>query len=240
MKGILDILARAKLVELSDDERAAVKEAESGDAPPPAPPPRPAAAARPAPPPPPAAAPVPPPLPKSAPSKVADGKPFEAIFSELGVPPAPFPAEKLLRLLDGLRAMDAATRKAAVLAMDSADDNWRIQDCVADARQKVAALGTYKQRLAAHLRNVEQQGATQLARLRTEQEEAVAAIRKQIAELEQLLERRVSQSAQSAAAIQGELDAARQAVAREEKRTDAEIERLTDIPRLFSAGPEAH
>jgi hypothetical protein len=69
------------------------------------------------------------------------------IFAAAGVPDSPYPAEKLLRLLDGLRAMDAGTRKAAVLAMDAADDNWQIGDCIADADRKISALDAYKQQL---------------------------------------------------------------------------------------------
>src|SRR5688572_15491440 len=51
-------------------------------------------------------------------SGVGEGRELSSIYAEMSVPPSPFPAEKLLKLLDGLRAMDPHTRKAAVLAMD--------------------------------------------------------------------------------------------------------------------------
>lgn len=226
MKGLLDLLARAKLVELSEDEKLTtpamdIEQAGAASGPIEAP-----------------ADPPPPPLSASE-LAVEEGRAFEAIFESANVPTTPFPAEKLLRLLDGLRAMDSATRKAAVLAMDEADDGWQIADCVADAQHKISALGGYKQRLAAQLQGQEQQAATRLASVRSELETATAAIRQQIAELEQLLERKITQSAQEETTIEAEMRSAREAVAREIRRADAEIDRFHEIPAQFSAAPAA-
>jgi len=223
MKGLLDLLARAKLVELSEDERQA--DAEAAIEP---------AGGTPAMPEPPA----PPPAPPMSPSElqVAEGKAFDAIYAAAGVSPSPFPAEKLLRLLDGLRAMDGATRKSAVLAMDAADDNWQISDCVTDAQQKITALGGFKNHLAAQLRGSEQQAAAKISDSRTEMDAATAAIRQQIAELEQLLQRKISQSAQETTGIEAGLRTMRESVAREVRRMDAEIERLREIPLQFTIG----
>ena len=239
MKGILDLLARAKLVELSEEEKLATAErqafASPADLPPPAPPASPASWPAPeavtgeeAPAPlPPATSPVSPPI--------AEARGFDAIFAAAGLPEVPFPAEKLLRLLDGLRAMDAVTRKAAVLAMDAADDNWQIGDCVDDARRKIGALQDYKQQLARQLQIDEQQAAEKLAQVRAGLDTASAAIRQQIAELEQLLERKIAQTAQEAGTIEAEMRAAREALTRETRRMDAEIERLNEIPQQFAA-----
>jgi hypothetical protein len=218
MKGLLDLLARAKLVELSEDEKQSAAEAAiepAGEV-----------AAMPEP---------PPPAPLSASElQVAEGKSFDAIFAAAGVAPTPFPAEKLLRLLAGLRAMDGATRKVAVLAMDAADDNWRVADCVTDAQQKIAALGGFKNHLAAQLQGSEQQAAAKMSDIRAELETATAAIRQQIAELEQLLQRKIAQSAQETTSIEASLRATRETVAREVRRMDAEIERLREIPLQFT------
>lgn len=226
MKGLMDLLARAKLVELSADERQAAAEMAA----------EPAADL--------AAAPKEEssPLPLSATElEVTEGKAFDEVFAAAGVPLSPFPAEKLLRLLDGLRAMDGATRKTAVLAMDAADDNWQITDCITDAQQKIAALGSYKRHLAAQLQGGEQQAATTMADTRAKLETATAAIRQQIAELEQLLERTITQSAQETTSIEAGLRATRESVAREVRRMDAEIERLREIPAQFTtAAPAAN
>lgn len=228
MKGIMDLLARVKLVELSEDEKQVAGEvATTVDS----------VAEQPV---------VVEPLPSSPASAPMEGAAMEeisfaAIFDEAGIPPAPFPAEKLLRLLDGLRAMDSATRKAAVLAMDAADDGWQISDSVSDAQHKIAALASHKQRLAAQLQGSEQQAATRMTEVRRDLDAATAAIRQQIAELEQLLERKITQSAQETTGVEAELRATREAVAREARRMDTEIERLREIPSHFTpAAPAAN
>ncbi len=236
MKGILNFLARAKLVELSEDERLAASEAEThtagasaaaeADAAPGRMPqesvdvspvaPRAVAA-----------------VPSDPLAGEAEGIPLADIFAAAGVPDSPYPAEKLLRLLDGLRAMDAGTRKAAVLAMDAADDNWQIGDCIADADRKISALDAYKQQLNAQLQDREQQSAEVVNQIKLALDNSTAAIRKQIAELEQLLEREVTRAAQESTSVEAGLRAARESTAREARRMDAEIERLREIPTSF-------
>ena len=82
---------------------------------------------------------------------IVEDRPFADIFASAQLPPSPFPAERLLRLLDGLRAMDEATRKAAVLAMDAADENWTIADPMMDAQRKIAVLESYREALDTQL-----------------------------------------------------------------------------------------
>lgn len=215
MKGFMSLLARAKLVELSEDERLVAElNAEAPAVVDAAPPP-------------------PPELPPTD-CEIAADQSFEAIFSAAGVAPVPFPAEKLLRLLDGLRAMDAATRKTAVLAMDAADDNWHVADCVVDAQRKIAALEAYKRHLAAQVAGSEQQTEAQIADIKTALEGATASIRTQIAELEQLLEREVTKAAQATTSLEAGLRATREAAAREARRMDGEIERLREIQAQFA------
>lgn len=236
MKGILNLLAKAKLVDLSDDERPAV----------------------PAPPAAPAVAPMEPvaqrpaeltaaPLPAAGelPSLAeacadVESESFADIFAGAAIPPSPYPAEKLLRLLDGLRAMDAVTRKAAVLAMDAADDNWQIDDCLRDAELKIAALEEHKSRLAAQMESRERQSAAIVEQIRLTLDEATAAIRQQISELEQLREREVTRAAQETTSVEAGLRAARESVARETRRIDGEIERLREIPNSFRPPAAGH
>lgn len=236
MKGILNFLARAKLVELSEDERLAATEAEThtagasaiagADA---APGRMPEESVD--------VSPVAPRAVATAPSDPlageAEGIALADIFAAAGVPDSPYPAEKLLRLLDGLRAMDAGTRKAAVLAMDAADDNWQIGDCIADADRKISALDAYKQQLNAQLQDREQQSAEVVNQIKLALDKSTAAIRTQIAELEQLLEREVTRAAQETTSVEAGLRAARESTAREARRMDAEIERLREIPTSF-------
>ncbi|HMW54129.1 MAG: hypothetical protein NOF05_04405 [Candidatus Accumulibacter phosphatis] len=250
MKGFLNLLAKAKLIELSEDERLAAS----------AEPPQEALAARPETR---AEAPVLPRLreqaseePKTMPAASAlpslaeacpdldgdalEGHAFEDIFAAAQVPASPYPAEKLLRLLDGLRAMDAGTRKMAVLAMDAADDNWQISDCLSDADLKIAALEDHKRQLAAQLQERERQSTELVDQIRRVLDEGTAAIRKQITELEQLLEREVTRAAQETTSVEAGLRVARESAARETRRVDAEIDRLREIPTIFRAPGAAH
>lgn len=236
MKGILNFLARAKLVELSEDERltaadveqptadsraevdAPVSHLQAGSVDLLTEPPQPAANAP--------TEPIPGEL---------EGMPLADIFAAAAVPTSPYPAEKLLRLLDGLRAMDAGTRKAAVLAMDEADDNWQIGDCVRDAEFKISALEAYKRQISTQLQNREQQSAELVSQIKLGLDQSTAAIRQQIAELEQLLERAVTRAAQETTSVEAGLRATRESAAREARRLDAEIERLREIPNNFTA-----
>jgi hypothetical protein len=224
MKGILNLLAKANLVELSDEEKAEagienieMPQTEQAAIPP--------------------ESPEPPPLqnfPQSG-NEILDNRPLEDIYVAATLPHSPFPAEKLLRLLDGLRTMDAATRKAAVLAMDVADDNWQINDCIDDAKNKIGALNSYKQYLSSQLQAAEQQSVARIEEIRNGLENATSEIRKQISELEQLLEREITKTAQDTTGIEAGVRAIRETVGRESRRIDAEIERLSEIPAQFKA-----
>ena len=224
MKGILNLLAKAKLVELSEEERveAGIMHEEEplpvDETPPPA-------------------VPEPPPVidlpPPADPSQ--EQRPLEEIYKAAKVPPSPFPAEKLLKLLDGLKALDASTRKAAVMAMDSADDSWQISDCVADAQQKTSALTSYKHYMSSRLASAEKESAERIAETGASLERTTAEIRRQISELEKLLEREISKSAQQATTLEASMRSEREAAARETRRVDGEIERLNEIIMQFSA-----
>ncbi|HPU80408.1 MAG TPA: methyl-accepting chemotaxis protein, partial [Accumulibacter sp.] len=122
----------------------------------------------------------------------------------------------------------------------AADDNWQIDDCVRDADLKIAALEEHKRRLAAQLQERERQSGELVNQIKVVLDEASAAIRQQISELEQLLEREVTRAAQETTSVEAGLRAAREATAREARRMDAEIERLREIPNTFKAPGAAH
>ena len=221
MKGILNLLAKVNLVELSDEEKV-----EAGLLSPEEP-----ADYVPAP----VQTETPPVLDLPPPSDPAqDQRPLEDIYSAAKVPSSPFPAEKLLKLLDGLRAMDSATRKSAVMAMDAADDNWQISDCTADAERKIAALNAYKQYLSTRVSSVEKQSVEKIGESRAALELATLEIRKQISELEQLLEREITKAAQLTTSIEGAARNEREAAGKETRRIDGEIERLNEILLQFT------
>ena len=223
MKGVMRLLAAAKLVTLSDEDRAHEQPDPTAEIP----------AEQDL------AADIMPLQVPLAEGDIVEDRPFADIFASAQLPPSPFPAERLLRLLDGLRAMDEATRKAAVLAMDAADENWTIADPMMDAQRKIAVLESYREALDTQLASNEQKMSADIASLRVAQESTAAEIRKQIAELEKLLEREVQKTAEQIAALEAGLKAARESTAREGRRMTAEIDRLREIPAQF-AHPAPH
>jgi hypothetical protein len=139
---------------------------------------------------------------------------LEEIYASGGVTPALYPAERLLRLLDGLSAMDDATRLMAVKAMDAADESWSIEDPLADAAAKTRALAAHAQQLQAGLQALQTQTQARLDAIAARQEQVVGDIRKQIGELEALVAREQSRAAEDTAAQQAEVKAAQDQTAR--------------------------
>ena len=192
----------------------------------------------PPPPPEPTSAAAPPPLPSDAAPPVGDasqasGRLLQDIYAEARIAASPYPAEKMLRVLDGLRAMEPAVRKAAILAMDSADDAWTIEDVLLDATRKTKALqGAI---LAVQQAGAQRAEAAQQAL--TEQdnylEQATASIRQQISELEVLLQEETRKVTEEKARIQGQLGAEVQAGAHQIARYTQEVARLGELPGTF-------
>lgn len=179
--------------------------------------------------------PAPPPLPDLPPGPLpSEGMSFDQLYQSAQVPSSPFPAEKLLKLLDGLRAMDPATRKAAVTAMDAADDAWTVDDAVLDAERKCRALQQGVERLHANLAQAEELSRKELASLDDYAQKAADTIRKQIAELEQLLSQELEAAAQKKAQAQADLRLQREASAREQTRYQQEIARLSEVATIFA------
>lgn len=217
MRGILSLLAKANLVELTEEERQDLPGEPIEETP----------------------VPEAPAIPEPAPTVISGNlgiqvdRPLETVYSAAGVPSSPFPAEKLLRVLDGLRSMDAPVRKAAVMAMDAADDNWQIQDCVTDAKAKLAAIDAYKKHLADQLTAEEGKTQQRMEEIQAKVQGSTEAVRQQIAELEQLLSRELQRSEQEKAQMAAALGQSKDAVAFENKRMDAESERLREITQFF-------
>lgn len=168
-------------------------------------------------------------------STVQESVPFTDIYNQAGLQATPFPAEKLLKLIDGLRVMDAATRKTAILAMDAADDAWTIDDAVLDAQRKINALNGYQQDLLDQVQQQEQETQKQVAALKARQEVVTQEIRKQIADLETLLERKVADGGRDLALLETELQSSRDMARRESQRMDAEKNRLQEILSQFGS-----
>ncbi|GAB3382664.1 hypothetical protein [Lysobacter fragariae] len=174
-----------------------------------------------------------PPAPVVVPTDIVENRPFEDIYAEQQVPGSPYTAEKLLKVLDGLRAMQPEMRKTAVLAIDSADDTWAVEDAVLDAMRKVKALENTKQGLFQAAQSANANAQSELEAREKLQQETIAHIRGQIAEMEAMLAREVEGATRDKADIQAAKRATEEACLRERMRIDAQIELLQQIPQTF-------
>ena len=125
MKGMMDLLERTGLVHRVGDADGMAADTEAVNATQDAP-----------------QTPQTPGMPESAPAEVtppleqSTGMTLEQVYAAAGVPPCAYPAERLLRLIDGLKAMDEATRRQTIQALDAADDSWSLEDPKRDAAAK--------------------------------------------------------------------------------------------------------
>ncbi|MDP2680883.1 MAG: methyl-accepting chemotaxis protein [Rhodoferax sp.] len=160
---------------------------------------------------------------------------LDSIYGHHGVGPSLYPAERLLRLIDGLSAMDETTRQMAIKAMDAADESWTIEDPLNDAAAKILALAEYSSSMAENLRQLEIQTQAHLDAVTSRQEQVVGDIRKQIVELEGLVTRELSRSAQEIAAQEANINAARDQIARDLTEVGQVSQRLQSLSSQFGA-----
>ena len=177
------------------------------------------------------------PLANDGPVADVSGLSLAQIYASAGVAAASYPAERLLRLLDGLKAMEEGTRRQAIAAMDAADDTWTIADPLHDASLKVAAIEAHAATLRAGVTQAEQDTQMALAAVQQRQDTSVAEIKRQITELEGLLARELARGAQESAAHTAALQSRREAALRELEglmRTVGEFRAL--VSQFKSAG----
>jgi uncharacterized phage infection (PIP) family protein YhgE len=141
--------------------------------------------------------------------------------------------EKLLKVLEGLRALPKSSRRAAVLALDSADENWSIADVILDAQRKGRVLRAEQARLSEMVTHAESEASIELQQADEYLHAATAHIREQIAEMELTLAAEVQQVTEQKAEIKARLTASRQSASREHSRLDAEVSRISQIPLTF-------
>ena len=164
------------------------------------------------------AAPAPPPVtettatlpPAAAPVPVGTPLKLDEIYAQAGVPASLYPAERLLRLIEGLSAMDPGTRLMAIQAMDAADESWTIADPLADAQTKAQALSMHAELLQLNLQALERDTLARIETMTARRDKVVDDIRRQMSELDALMNREVSRAAQDIAGQEAQLQAARE------------------------------
>lgn len=73
------------------------------------------------------------------PVKIREPIKIEEVFSQANLPQVKFPAEKLLKMLDGMSSLTAETQRISVQAMAAAGD-WTVDEVVADAAAKLKII----------------------------------------------------------------------------------------------------
>jgi hypothetical protein len=165
------------------------------------------------------------------------GMTLEQVFAAANVPPCAYPAERLLRLLDGLKAMDEVTRRQTIQAIDAADDSWTIEDPMRDAAAKVASIERHASSIRAGVAQAEQETQARLRELVQRQESSVAEIRRQIADLDGLLAREIARGAQETAALEAALAAQRESANRELSNLSRAAAAFTGLIAQFGGQP---
>ena len=164
---------------------------------------------------------------------IAEGRPFDDYYGDGGVGPGPYPAEKLLKVLDGLRQMDVHTRKAAVTAMDAADDGWSIADVVLDAQRKQRVLEDTKVQLAHQADAVRAEVEQRKAQMTEYLKKATETIQEKIRQLEAQLAQEAATISTQRVELDARAAAAAEACHRETRRLQGEIDRLSEITNTF-------
>ncbi len=132
---------------------------------------------------------------------------LEQVYQSAAIAAVPYPAERLMRLLDGLRAMDEGTRRQAIQAMDAADDTWSMDDPIRDAAAKAAAIESYAHTLRSELAQSEQATRGEIDEKQRLHKASVAEIMRQMSDLEGLLSREIARGTQETASLESALQA---------------------------------
>ncbi len=160
---------------------------------------------------------------------LAPGQDLPSIYAAAGVPDSPYSAEMLIRVAEGLRALPLAQARAAVDAMDSADDRWTVGDVMLDAERKIAALKGVEATMQGQRTEAEAAFERQSAAIDEVMAETQAEVQKQIAELEALLAEAQETATVERAKALSELEATRAACTGEISRLEAESKRLSQV-----------
>lgn len=164
---------------------------------------------------------------------VEEGLSFADIYGRERVADAPFPVERLLKLVEGLRALDPTTRRAAIMAMDVADETWSMVQVLADADAKLAALRSHQRGMQAAADGVVQANRERVAALENSRDGRVGELRQQIAALEAQIHDVIGTTAADVAKLQSESESNKAALLRETQRLDAHILNLEELAAQF-------
>lgn len=164
---------------------------------------------------------------------VEEGLSFVDMYARQSVAEASFPVERLLKLVEGLRALDPTTRRAAIMAMDVADETWSMEQVLADADAKLAALRNHQRQMQGAADGVVQANRERVAALESSRDSRLAELRQQISALEAQIQDAIGSTAADVAKLQSESESNKAALLRETQRIDAQILNLEELAAQF-------
>ena len=166
---------------------------------------------------------------------IEEGLSFADIYARQGLAEAAFPIERLQKLVEGLRTLDPTTRRAAITAMDVADETWSMEQVLADADDEAAALRGHQRHLQGGAEALVQHNGERIDALEASRDTRVAELRRQIAALEAQVQDAIGATAADVARLHSESESNKAALQREAQRLDAQIAAIADLAAQFRA-----
>ena len=169
---------------------------------------------------------------------VEEGLSFVDIYARQNVAEASFPVERLLKLVEGLRALDPTTRRAAIMAMDVADETWSMEQVLADADAKMAALRGHQRQMQGAADGVVQAIRERVAALESSRDPRLPEPRHQFSAPEEQTRDAIASRSADVAKLQSESESNKAALLRETQRIDAHILNLQELAAQFRPAAE--
>ena len=167
--------------------------------------------------------------------EIPEGRTYDEIYHQAGVPACTFPVERLLATIAGMSHLRADAIPGVIAAMDAADESWTIQEVVSDAEHKIDALEVEKDRISSTAQQIEAQGRTDAGALDADMTATADRIKQAISALQDELHAKVADVATKKSEIDAKIQGAKDAANREAVRLDSEIGRLNRVPNTFGS-----
>jgi hypothetical protein len=161
------------------------------------------------------------------------GSPFPSLYSRARVAESPYSAEMLLKVAEGLRILPEAQARAAIAAMDAADDRWTTADVLLDAERKIRALSDVLSEVDGMARTAEEQFAAESSRVDGELGRIEDDVKAQTAELERIRAQARDEARSRKQQALDSLEGTRSACAQEAARLQGEVARLRQVHAIL-------
>ena len=170
-------------------------------------------------------------------SVIPEGLDVAEIYTDANVVSSVYPYEKFVKLVDGLAALDDTAKKAALAAMDAADDTWTVGDIASDLINKRTALVQYQRDIEATVVHLEEQANTTIADTKAASDARVADMRAKISALEQAIQDEFQATGKTIGELHAQLAANKGAGERETQRIGTVVFKMTTVEKTYFSTP---